>query len=431
MIVFYIIFIAVFIGLIFSYFNLFMLLGTEIRKRKLDKYPTVSIIVPAYNEEKNIEETINSLIELDYPKDKLEIIIVDDGSTDNTFEIAKKFEEKYDFIKVYKKENGGKASAINYGIKKSKGEYIVILDADSIVPKHALKTMLEYFTEDDVMIVVPAIQVKRKKTFVEKIQYIEYSYNNTLREIFEKMNSIYVAPGPFSIFRRKLFDIIGLFDENNLTEDMEIAMRTQNHGFKIRFCPEVIIKTEAPDTFKKLIRQRIRWYLGFLENYTKYRNINNVSLREIVFASAWIFILLPIALTIINIYFTLRGYFKMLEYYKSIDFDIIPEIIYTIQNFNLDFSVIRLTYTAGSLWLTILGIVMIIIFLILIRFSWKYEKEKDIFSLIIYSSVYSFLYSIFWIVVLYYKLFGKEIKWGGIVWNNSLINKLRNKYPLN
>lgn len=427
MIVTYIVMFSTFVGLIFSYFNLLLLLEKREEKRKLMKLPKVSIIVPAYNEEAHIAETIESLLNLDYPKDKLEIIVIDDGSTDRTYNIAKKYEEKYpDIVKVYRKRNGGKASALNFGIKLATGKYIATMDADSVVPREALKKMLEYFTDERVMIVIPAVQVKRKKTFIEKVQYIEYSYNNTLREIFEKLNSIYVAPGPFSVFRRELFEKIGYFDENNLTEDMEIALRAQHHGYRIRYCPEVIIKTETPKTFKQLFRQRIRWYLGFVENYLKYRKIRNFLLRELVFASAWIFIIVPTILLLLNMYFNLEGVFASVNYYLSIKFDILPEILYALYYPSINWEVIKTAYIANGLWLTFLGIVIFIIFILLVRFAWKYEKDRSIGALIAYSYMYTIVYSIFWLGVFYYKIFGKELRWGGIVWKNSLLNKLKN-----
>ncbi|MGC9079781.1 MAG: glycosyltransferase, partial [Nanopusillaceae archaeon] len=196
----YIILIIIFVELLISIYTLIFLYSY--REEKIDveikEYPKVSIIVPAYNEEKNIGETLKRLVKLDYPKDKLEIIVVDDGSTDNTSEVVRKYIEKYPNIKLFRKENGGKASALNYGIKNSTGEYIVTLDADSIPQEDSLKKMLKYFYYyKDVYVVVPAVQISSTKNFIEKYQYMDYVIYNFSRIVLDHMNAIFIAPGPF------------------------------------------------------------------------------------------------------------------------------------------------------------------------------------------------------------------------------------------
>jgi len=422
-----IILVIVFVGLLFTYFNLLIFYSLERKKRELKDYPKVSIIVPAYNEEENIEKTIKSLLELDYPKDKLEIIIVDDGSKDRTYEIAKKYES--DIIKVYRKENGGKASALNYGIKRASGDFIVTLDADSIVPKDALKKMLEYFDEEDVMIVVPAIQITEVKNFWQRLQSIEYSYNNFLRLIFDRLNSLHVAPGPFSVFRREFFEKVGYFDEKNLTEDMEIAMRCQAYGYKIRYCPEVLIKTKAPDNFKSLLRQRLRWYLGFVDNFLMYRNkILNKVLVNLVFGGAIVFIALPIVNLTTYAYDLIKYLYERYVFYSSIDFNVLPIIKQSLADLPNFFTYLKIEYLSRGLFYLAYNILLVSTFLIFINKAWKYEGEggmnKKLLSLIIYSFFYIFFYSFVWIVVLIYKVFGREFRWGGVKWENSLINKI-------
>ncbi|MEM4841583.1 MAG: glycosyltransferase family 2 protein, partial [Nanopusillaceae archaeon] len=330
-------------------------------------------------------------------------------------------------VKVLRKENGGKASALNYGLKHASGEFIVTMDADSIVPKDALKKMLEYFDEENVMVVVPSIQVKERKKFLEMIQSVEYSYNNFLRMIFDKLNSIYVAPGPFSIFRRKVFDIVGGFDEKNLTEDMEIAMRILSFGFKIRYCPEVIVKTKAPKGFVSLLKQRLRWYLGFIENFLVYRKkITDKIVINLVFSSAILFIILPILNLFLFLYDIIRSFYLQFLFYYHIDFNIKPIFEYSISNYHNIFGNLLVEYLSRGFFLLFYNIVLFLIFLFFILKSWKIEKERSKISLFIYSFVYIFMYSIFWIIAIYYKIFGRELKWGGVVWKNSLINKIKN-----
>jgi len=396
---------------------------------EIKDYSRVSIIVPSYNEGKNIKNTLERLIDLEYPKDKLEIIVVDDGSKDNTYEIAKEYEEKYNFIKVYKKENGGKSSALNYGIRRSSGEIIVTLDADSIPEKDSLIKMLKYMYYYNADIVVPAIQTINTKKLIEKYQYIDYSIHNFSRMVIDKMNSIFIASGPFSVFKRSVFEKIGLFDEKNISEDMEIALRAQKNNFKIKFCPEVIIKTVPPDNFKSLLKQRVRWVLGFIDNYMKYRDIENIYLREIVFGiSIILYVLLPLSFLII-LYMYGKQLYDFLRYLSSINYDIYYFIKYSF-SFDINTYIFQLLSTSQLILITF-SFILLINFVLFISIYKRYDKSKSWLSIIYYSVIYLFfsIYfnAIFIIVAIYYKLFGRNLRWGGIVWNNSLINKLLNK----
>ncbi|BFI73506.1 undecaprenyl-phosphate 4-deoxy-4-formamido-L-arabinose transferase [Nanoarchaeota archaeon] len=427
-----IVLIIIFVELLISIYTLLFLLNYKEENREIEikEYPKVSIIVPAYNEEKNIKETIERLIELDYPKEKLEIIVVDDGSKDNTFEIAKEYEDKYNFIKVYKKENGGKASALNYGIKRCTGDYIVVLDADSIPQKDSLKKMIKYFyLYPDIYVVVPSVQVDETKNWVEKYQYIDYVVYNFSRIVLDQVNAIFIAPGPFSVFKKEVFEKVGLFDEKNITEDMEIALRVQKNGLKIKYCPESVIYTKPPDTFIKLLKQRARWFLGFIENYTKYRDIENEYLREFGFGiNLVLYILLPLYFSIIIYLYIYQLYNFFVNLYLT-NFD----IIYFIKGYFLFNSNIYLyqLLSTSALILYIFSIILLVDFSLFISFYRKYDKSKSWKSIILYSIIYLifslYFNSIFILVAIYYKIFGRKLRWGGIVWDNSLINKIINK----
>ena len=427
----YIILIIIFVELLISIYTLLFLLSynKEEINYEIKDYPKVSIIVPAYNEGKNIKNTLERLIDLEYPKDKLEIIVVDDGSKDNTYEIAKEYEEKYNFVKVYKKENGGKASALNYGINKSSGEIIVTLDADSIPEKDSLIKMLKYMYYYNADIVVPAIQTINTKKFIEKYQYIDYTIHNFSGIVIDTMNSIFIASGPFSVFKRSVFEKIGLFDEKNISEDMEIALRAQKNNFKVKFCPEAVIRTVPPENFKSLLKQRVRWTLGFLENYMKYRDIENEYLREVVFGiNIILYILLPLAFSVILYTYGYQLY-NFLIYLSSINYD----LSYFIENyfsFNINTYIFQLLSTS-QLILIIFSIILLIDFFLFISIYRRYDKSKSWLSIIYYSIIYLifsiYFNAIFIIITIYYKLFGRNLRWGGIVWNNSLINKLLNK----
>ena len=239
----------------------------KLKSPKPKRFPKISVVIPAHNEERVIEKTIRSALAVDYPKNKLEIIVVDDGSTDRTFEIAKKFERKN--IKVFKKKKGGKASALNFGLKKAKGELILALDADCFLSKDSLKKMVGYFEDPKVMSVVPALSVYKPRKFIEKMQVVEYAITAFVRKLTTFIHSLNLTPGA-ALYRKEFFEKYGGFDENNVTEDFEIGMRIQSKNFDIAYALDTIVKTIVPDNLKDLMKQRIRWTYGTLWNLKKY-----------------------------------------------------------------------------------------------------------------------------------------------------------------
>jgi cellulose synthase/poly-beta-1,6-N-acetylglucosamine synthase-like glycosyltransferase len=231
--------------------------------------PLVSIVIPAYNEGGHIAKTITSLLELDYPKDKLELIVVDDGSTDNTFAIAKEFEQKGAL--VFTKENAGKGAALNFGIKHASGELVATMDADSIVTPGTIRELLPLFDDGEVMAVTPAVKVNPNNKLLVELQRVEYLMILFSRKLLSFIDSVPVTPGPFSMFRTKVFEIVGGFDEKNLVEDQEMCLRIQSANYKVRSSMTALVYTEVPQTMGELLKQRVRWQRGGLRNYWKYR----------------------------------------------------------------------------------------------------------------------------------------------------------------
>ena len=241
------------------------------KKNKLTHYPTATIIVPCWNEEKTVSKTIHSLLLLNYPKTKLNIFIVDDGSTDNTWNVIQKFANNPQ-ITLIKKENGGKHTAVNLGISESTSEIIGCLDADSYVDKDALQEIARAFNEDrDTMAVIPSIIVHEPKTILQKMQKTEYNIGVFLRRMLSTLDAIQVTPGPFSFIRRTVFEKIGMYKNAHNTEDMEFALRMQSHHMRIRNVHNAHVYTTAPDTLYKLYRQRLRWVYGSMKNTLDYR----------------------------------------------------------------------------------------------------------------------------------------------------------------
>lgn len=239
----------------------------------LDEYPGVTILVPCYNEQKTLPITIESLLELDYPKDKLSIIIIDDGSTDSTWQVAQQY-ASHPQIRLIQKENGGKHTALNRGLEEVHTAFVGCLDADSSVHPEALKRIMTYFAADQTaMAVAPSIIVRDPKTLIQYAQRAEYDMSHYNKKMLAFMGAIHVTPGPFSIFRKKVFDDLGPYRKAHNTEDQEIALRMHKHGYKIEHCPDAYVYTNSPNSISKLYKQRVRWTYGFIRNAKDYRSL--------------------------------------------------------------------------------------------------------------------------------------------------------------
>jgi len=235
--------------------------------------PLIAIIVPCYNEASTVARTCESLLALDYPKDKLEIILVDDGSTDATPEAMSHF-ASHPQVRIISKENGGKHTALNVGIAATHAEIIGCLDADSFVESDALREIIPCFTNEKIAAVTAAMSVHNPKTIIQHMQNAEYIFGITIRHTLASVNGLYVTPGPFSFYRSSIVKKLGGFRHGYQTEDMEIALRIQKAGYVIENAPYARVYTKAPGTIAGLIKQRTRWTTGFLRNVIgEYRDL--------------------------------------------------------------------------------------------------------------------------------------------------------------
>lgn len=273
--------IGVYISLfVVLYFQVFLLMTfiehVGSKKTKNNKgfsiLPSVAVIVPCWNEENTVTGTLESLLALDYPKNKLEIIAVNDGSTDGTLEILKSFESNPQVI-VVDKENGGKHSAMNEALKYTSAEFIGVLDADSYVNSDALKHIIKHFADEEVVSVTPGIKVHNASSILQVVQKAEYGLAIFIRKTFSLIDALFITPGPFSFLRRSVIDEVGPWRHGHGTEDLEMCLRLQKHHKKITNEPNAIVYTTAPKNFSQLFRQRVRWGYGFLKNSSEYRNI--------------------------------------------------------------------------------------------------------------------------------------------------------------
>ncbi len=242
-------------------------------KIKLDHYPAVSIVVPCWNEEKTVARTVESLLSMNYPKDKLSILLINDGSTDNTWNVIKTFEH-YSNIKIFDKENGGKYTALNLGLEVSNTEFFGALDSDSYADPEAIVRIMSYFAKDpSAMAVVPSVVVSESDNIIQGAQKAEYHMGVYNKKMLGFLGAINVTPGPLTIFRRKVFDDLGPYRHGHSTEDMEIAYRMQKNNYKIEHCNDAYVYTNTPRTIKTLYKQRLRWIYGFINNTIDYRDV--------------------------------------------------------------------------------------------------------------------------------------------------------------
>jgi cellulose synthase/poly-beta-1,6-N-acetylglucosamine synthase-like glycosyltransferase len=259
-----------FVAVFFEVFLLVTFLSEPAKTRRAQtlstKTPSIAIIVPCWNEEKTIKGTVDSLLALDYPKDKLTIVLVDDGSTDGTAKVMDSFVGNPQ-ITVIHKENGGKHTAMNLGIERSpQAEFVGCLDADSFVAPDSLREIIGYFDDPKVAAVTPAMSVHEPKSWIEKMQHADYIHGITLRHTIASLNGLYVTPGPFSFYRRETVLALGGFRKAHNTEDLEMALRIQHAGYLIENAPRARVYTKTPKSIRSLIKQRTRWTTGFLRN---------------------------------------------------------------------------------------------------------------------------------------------------------------------
>ncbi|HPR42571.1 MAG TPA: glycosyltransferase family 2 protein, partial [Candidatus Methanofastidiosa archaeon] len=236
-------------------------------------YKKISIIVPAHNEENVIEDTIESLIDLDYPNK--EIIIVDDNSSDMTYYIAKKYVQRGQ-IKLVRKmeESSNKAKAINFGFKFATGEIIVCIDADTRIQKGSLKYLAAPLHTEDVNAVSGNVRVYNTDNLLGKMQAYEYLVAMEAGRRFNSVLHLFVnIPGAFGAFKNELFAQLGMMDSDTITEDFDMNFKLFKIAGRTVFMSDAYSWTVVPSTWKEWYRQRLRWARGGGQTLVKHSDI--------------------------------------------------------------------------------------------------------------------------------------------------------------
>lgn len=305
--------IFIFVSLIILYSSLISILIFPKKEKKYRKYyPNISIILPAHNEEKVIKNTLLSLINANYPNKK-EIIVVNDGSTDNTAKVVKEMTKKYPLIKLINLKHGGKANALNTGVSHSKYDIVITLDADSSIEKNSLKELVKPLSERDVAGVSGVVRAKRNKNLLTWFQDFDYIVSSGWRFICNKINANSILPG-FAAFKKDVLIKAKGFKTDTITEDFDIVLELRRLGYHTRMNPSAVIYTEVPQTIRKFVRQRIRWGRGTIQVIRKHidfiasKKSGLLGLYSIPTQSYWyLHGLLYIPITL---YTMVSGYFK-------------------------------------------------------------------------------------------------------------------------
>lgn len=294
----------------------------NIDKRPFDEavQPFVSVVVPAFNEEKVICRTLESLLSSTYQK--FEVIVVDDGSADRTFEVVADNFRDFKNVSIFRKENGGKAAALNFGWRHAAGEIIVALDADTIFRPETISELVSHFSDRKIGAVAGNAKVGNRINMVTRWQALEYvTSQNFDRRAFSLLNCIMVVPGSVGAWRREVLEKTGGFSRDTLAEDQDLTIEVNKLGYEIGYAENAVGLTEAPDSLCSLAKQRFRWSYGTLQCLWKHKsalfNPKFGTLGLIAMPNVWLFqVIFPLISPLMDLMFvwtfvsTLLGYLE-------------------------------------------------------------------------------------------------------------------------
>lgn len=287
---------GVLFGILFAFLSFIFLvfLISLFKKSEVghDFLPGISIVIPAYNEAKRIAGCIAAIAGADYPKDRLEIIVVDDGSADDTRNIVaeelSKLEEQSKVrengtreivaaeqqIRLIAMQHKGKVDALNEGCKAATRSFILTVDADTVVEKNCLKRIVQPLFDPKVGAVTGTCSVKNADSWLGAFQSIEYHYNNLIRKSFSKVfsNGIWFF-GALACYRKSALEKVGFFKKQTLAEDMDIALELRKAGYAVIHADQAFASTVAPVSIRGLAMQRSRWWIGVLQSLFRNRSL--------------------------------------------------------------------------------------------------------------------------------------------------------------
>ncbi len=307
--------------------------------KPLTRFPLISIIVPAYNEEKVIAGTLDTLLETCYPNK--EIIVVDDGSKDRTYQIASTYARRG--VKVIRRPNSGKAVAMNHGLCFAKGEIIVCVDADSVVSRTALMEIARSLMDSSVLAVASNVKVLNRQNPLLACQALEYIFDiNIPRRGLDTFEAVTIVPGCLGAFRAAAVRNSGGWDIDTVVEDFDLTIKVSKAGALdahrrfganklrppaakivdqetklsngIRVSSAAVVYTEAPGSFTALWKQRMRWYYGTFQVLLKHRDAFSNKRFGALYGLSFPYIVISMVLyPVSNIVVPIAGIFAIME----------------------------------------------------------------------------------------------------------------------
>lgn len=398
-----------FIGLYFFFFYILLMVRN---KHLIFSYPkpkrnySLSVLVPVHNEEGTISDTIKHIMESDYLGLK-EVIVINDGSRDNTEQVVKDLMKKYEKLKLLNKKNSGKADSLNKGIKIAVGELIAVVDADSYPEKDSIRKIAGYFNDPKMAAVTSCVFVRNTDSFLGKIQAMEYILLAWGRKLLDFLGSVYVTNGPLSIYSKKALEEVGGFDTKSLTEDIEITWHLLDKGYKSAMCLDAVVTTTVPVKFKRLWKQRERWGIGGIQTIFKYKR---TFFKKGIFG---VFIIPYVSFTIIlNIAVFLFSAYVLIDNFA---------LSFLSTGYTLAMDAPILTFKDINLHPSILLFFFITLFIVSISFTryvltvlgnrGEYTKDvKNVFRMLFYLLVFLAVYPVIWFPVIY-RIIKGDYKW--------------------
>ena len=271
--------------------------------------PQVTVLIPAYNEEAAVVQTIKAALACDYPK--LEILVMDDGSTDQTPDLVRANFGNDPRVRMISQPNRGKPAALNHGLEEATGEVIISIDGDTIVDPEAIPRLVRHFADPKVGAVAGNVKVINRNRWLTRWQALEYITSQNLeKRAFDLLNCIPVVPGAVGAWRTSVLRDHHGFSGDTVAEDTDLTLTIRREGWKILYDEDAIGRTEVPETVEAFIRQRFRWTFGTLQAVWKHRDAVGKpkygTLGWIAIPNIFLFqIILPLVSPVIDLLFLL------------------------------------------------------------------------------------------------------------------------------
>jgi poly-beta-1,6-N-acetyl-D-glucosamine synthase len=405
------IYVLCFVGLFTTFIFLLTIKSPSKKKYELDpKFrPKISIIIPMWNEGasngKRLRKTIDSVLNSNYPREKIEIIIVNDGSTDNSLAIANSYKKQGVRVISYDKSRG-KTHAMNQGMKYATGEFIAGLDADSYMLPDVLEKLVPCFKDPNVMGAIPSIKISKPDSFLQNVQSQEFLSAVFIRHVQCELGSIPLAPGAFTLIRRSFIEKHGALRTDTMVEDLEMSLRIQSEGYLIENVVNANVYTPGVKTLKAFVNQRIRWFFGFIVQMKRYKHLIHPkygNLGVFILPISIIYIFLTIFVFCYGLVMLVLNTFKWINTLNLVGFS-----LRDFFEFNFDLYYL----TVGNT--TVLPLLLFISVLLFMFYIKKVSEERQgiLIPFISFMFTYWLLGSLCWILAIYYYLTGKKVKWG-------------------